>query len=232
MDESKLLFATEGKDKVTVEAFKQDLEAHNRRTEKITQASCNMSPSFISGVAQELPNAEITFDKFHVIKLLNDGVDNVRRQEVKDNKDPKGTRYLWLKNRTNLTEKQSTTFDSLSKLNVNAPRLKLVRAPPFQKLHRLGYQQARRYSYQHMHMIPIDCTRIDYHFFASRNLSQQLTTPQPHITTQYRITILRYPDQMIFTTPNSVATMFITQVSEFKMKKIGFIHSITHTPIA
>jgi len=81
-----------------------------------------MSPSFISRVAQELPNAEITFDKFHVIKLLNDGVDNVRRQEVKDNKDPKGTRYLWLKNRTNLTEKQSTTFDSLSKLNLKISR--------------------------------------------------------------------------------------------------------------
>ncbi|MBA1443417.1 MAG: ISL3 family transposase [Gammaproteobacteria bacterium] len=122
MDERKLLFATEGKDKATVEAFKQDLELHKGCAEKITQVSCDMSPSFISGVTQELPNAEITFDKFHVIKLLNEGVDDVRRQEVKDNEDLKGTRYLWLKNRTNLTEKQSTAFDSLSKLNLRTSR--------------------------------------------------------------------------------------------------------------
>jgi len=122
MDERKLLFATEGKDKTTVEAFKQDLEAHNGCAEKVTQVSCDMSPSFISGVTQELPNAEITFDKFHVIKLLNEGVDDVRRQEVKTNEALRSTRYLWLKNRTNLTKKQSTAFDSLSKMNLRTSR--------------------------------------------------------------------------------------------------------------
>jgi transposase len=122
MDERKLLFATEGKDKATVAAFKSDLEAHNGCAEKITQVSCDMSPAFISGVAKELPKADITFDKFHVIKLLNEGVDEVRRKEVKGNKILKGTRYIWLKNKANLTQKQHGTFDGLSELNLKTSR--------------------------------------------------------------------------------------------------------------
>ena len=40
-----------------------------------------MSPAFIKGVEQQLPNAQITFDKFHVMKIINEAVDEVRRQE-------------------------------------------------------------------------------------------------------------------------------------------------------
>ncbi len=118
MDNRKLLFATEGKDKATVKAFRKDLEAHKGRAKHITQVSSDMSKAFISGVAQELPKAEITFDKFHVVKLLNEGVDEVRRQEVKENDILKRTRYLWLKNRENLTEKQGKKFEELSQLNL------------------------------------------------------------------------------------------------------------------
>ena len=122
MDERKLLFATEGKDMATVAAFKRDLEAHGGCAEEITQVSCDMSSAFISGVAKELPKAEITFDKFHVVKLLNEGVDEVRRKEVKENEILKGTRYLWLKNKANLTQKQHGTFDGLSELNLKTSR--------------------------------------------------------------------------------------------------------------
>lgn len=81
-----------------------------------------MSPAFISGVTQELPEAAITFDKFHLVKLLNEGVDEVRREEVKENEILKNTRYLWLKNRKNLTDNQNAIFDDLSKLNLKTLR--------------------------------------------------------------------------------------------------------------
>ena len=42
-----------------------------------------MSGAFIKGVTENLTEAEITFDKFHVVKLINDAVDKVRRAEVK-----------------------------------------------------------------------------------------------------------------------------------------------------
>ena len=63
--------------------------------------------AFIAGVKANFPNAKITFDKFHEIKLVNDTVDEVRRGEAKHNDWIKGTRYLWLKNLQNLDEKAS-----------------------------------------------------------------------------------------------------------------------------
>ena len=139
MDESKLLFATEGKGKATVAAFKEDLEAHHGSSEKIDQVSCDMSPAFISGVKQSLPEAEITFDKFHVVKLLNEGVDSVRREEVKVNETLKNTRYIWLKNQSNLTVKQSAKFESLSGMNLKTARAYQLKIS-FQEF----YQQADR----------------------------------------------------------------------------------------
>ena len=42
-----------------------------------------MSPSYISGISKEFPQAKITFDKFHVMKAMNEGVNEVRIQEQK-----------------------------------------------------------------------------------------------------------------------------------------------------
>ena len=64
-----------------------------------------MSQAFIKGVKEYLPEAAITFDKFHILKIINKGVDNVRRSEMVDNPLLKGTRYIFLKNTDNLTEK-------------------------------------------------------------------------------------------------------------------------------
>ncbi len=136
MDKRNLLFATEGKDSATVEAFKKDFEAHSGVSDTVTQVSCDMSPAFISGVTKQLPNAEITFDKFHVIKLLNEGVDEVRRAEVKENEILKSTRYLWLKNEGNLTSKQSEQFDELSQMNLTTVRAYHIKVN-FQEFYRM-----------------------------------------------------------------------------------------------
>lgn len=78
-----------------------------------------MSPAFIKGVKENLPKAKITFDKFHILKIINEAVDEVRRMEVKENPLLKGTRYIFLTNEKNLTESQRTIKDKLklSKLN-------------------------------------------------------------------------------------------------------------------
>ena len=115
IDKSEVLYATEGKDKSTIESFKKTLEDHNGDVQAIENISCDMSPSFISGSNEHFPDAEITFDKFHVMKRVNEEVDKVRRQEVKENEMLKSTRYIWLKNPENLTEKQNEQMKSLSK---------------------------------------------------------------------------------------------------------------------
>ena len=124
MKTRRVLFATEGKDAATVDAFKEDLEKHGGEADHIREACCDMSPAFVSGVEKNFQNARITFDKYHVTKVLTDAVDQVRRQEQKDRPELKGTRYVWLKNPENLTEQQADTLGALmlSKLNLKTAR--------------------------------------------------------------------------------------------------------------
>jgi transposase len=123
LDEGRVLFVTEGKDARAIEAFGQDLQAHGGRPEQIQEACLDMSPAFISGVQQTFPEAQLTFDNFHLMKLMNEAVDEVRRQEQKQCPELKGTRYVWLKNPWNHTRTQAETFDAL-----RASTLKTVRA--------------------------------------------------------------------------------------------------------
>jgi len=73
-------------------------------------------------VKTHLPNAEIIYDKFHLISNLGDAIDKVRREEVANaNEDEKkvikGQRYNLLRNAENLTDKQSGTLEMLLEIN-------------------------------------------------------------------------------------------------------------------
>lgn len=119
----RLLFACEGREKSVVEAFVNDLAAHGGQAENIDAVCIDMSKSYIAGVKEFLPDADITFDPYHVIAIVNNAVDLVRRQEAKDEPLLKKTRYLWLKNEANRTRRQQEQFDGLPK-----SRLKTARA--------------------------------------------------------------------------------------------------------
>ena len=47
----------------------------------ITDFTLDMSEAFIQGIGENFPQARLTFDKFHVIKMMNEAVDQVRREE-------------------------------------------------------------------------------------------------------------------------------------------------------
>ena len=72
------IFIAEGKNHKTVEAFIDDLKTHNGDPDAIKDISCDMSPAFIKGVKDNLFNAKITFDKFHIMKIINKAVGDVR----------------------------------------------------------------------------------------------------------------------------------------------------------
>jgi hypothetical protein len=86
-----------------------------------------MSPAFVAGTAESLPNAQITFDKFHVVKLINEAVDEVRRAEQKSRGELKKSRSLWLKNPRNLSQRQRTQLDGLSAANLKTGRAYRIR---------------------------------------------------------------------------------------------------------
>lgn len=146
LDTPKVLFATEGKDASTVERFKQDLTDHNGNPEAIEEMCSDMSPSFISGVEKFFPNAHLTFDKFHIMKVINEAVDEVRRQEQKDRPELFRTRYIWLKNFENLNPSQTETLDELTvkKLNLKTSRAYHIKLN-FQELFKQPAEYAETY---------------------------------------------------------------------------------------
>jgi transposase len=81
-----------------------------------------MSAAYIKGVEHNLTEAEITFDKFHAVRLVNDAVDAVRRVERRERPELKHTRFLWLKNEGRLTVAQGATLDALTRLNLKTAR--------------------------------------------------------------------------------------------------------------
>jgi transposase len=139
LDQARVLFATEGKDAATVAAFAEDLAAHGGDPAAIAEVCIDMSPAFIKGVAESLPEAAVTFDKFHAVKIVNDAVDEVRREEQKSRPELKKTRYAWLRNETNLSTGQRETIDSLAHSN-----LKTARAYQIRLTFQAFYQQPSR----------------------------------------------------------------------------------------
>jgi transposase len=125
--ESRTLFVAEGKGADTVKGFKADLIAHGGACDNIEEAGIDMSPAFIKGLTDNFPTAEITFDKFHIMKVINKAVDTVRKEESKTNEILRGQRYLFLKNRDNLTVAQAGTLREIESM----PRLNLKTVKAF-----------------------------------------------------------------------------------------------------
>lgn len=122
MDKSKVIYATEGKDSTTINEFKEELPNHKCNPGTIYNFSVDMSPAFKKGIKENFPWSVITFDKFHVIKLINEAVDKTRRMESKEYIDLKSTRHIWLKNKDKLNKKQLEKLESLSKQNSKTAR--------------------------------------------------------------------------------------------------------------
>ena len=64
----------------------------------------------------------MVFDHFHVIKLLNDTINRIRIEEARENESLKKTKFLWLKNPENLTEKQKLKFVHVKDLDIKTAK--------------------------------------------------------------------------------------------------------------
>jgi transposase len=127
IDQARVLFTTDGRDAETVATFADDLAAHGGDPDQISEVCIDMSPAFIKGVAESLPNAAVTFDRFHAVKIVNDAVDQVRRAERKAHALLKGTRYIWLRNPENLSERQRAMLDALPTRTLKTARAYQIR---------------------------------------------------------------------------------------------------------
>ena len=109
----RVLFVAEGRDASTISELAADLDVHGCPPEQIDCVSIDMSPAFIKGCTEQLPNARITFDKFHVVWHANAAVDKMRRIEQRTNRALKGLRWSLLKDRSSLKPEAAADLDAL-----------------------------------------------------------------------------------------------------------------------
>jgi len=115
----RVLFVTEGREASTIEELALHLDAHGCPPEQISSVSIDMSPAFIKGLGEHLPEARITFDKFHVIGHAGTAVDQMRRIEQRTDTSLKGLRWTLLKDTSRLKPEAAADLDALiAKLTV------------------------------------------------------------------------------------------------------------------
>jgi len=108
-----VLFVTEGRDAGTIKRLADDLVAHGADIDAIESVSIDMSPAFVKGCNTHLPEARITFDKFHVIAHASKALDETRRLEQKTTPDLKGLRWTLLRDYGQLSGTARAEIDSL-----------------------------------------------------------------------------------------------------------------------
>lgn len=115
---ARVLFTVEGKDKATVTRFIGEFQAKGGKPDEVKDITCDLAHGYRNAMGEAFAKATTTVDRFHVMKMAGDAVDQIRRREnrSRDRKKSKAlnkTRFLWLKNRENLTDDQQKQLDLL-----------------------------------------------------------------------------------------------------------------------
>ena len=119
LEDGRILWAKPGRGGAALRGFWRRLRLAKAKIEAVTT---DMSAAYWSAVLEHLPDASLVFDKFHVIKLMNERLDDLRRHMVREAEGPlklriKGTRFLLLRNPENLQKDQIPKLDEALKLN-------------------------------------------------------------------------------------------------------------------
>jgi len=100
LDSGAVAFVGDGKGAKALKPFWKRLKGSKAKIEAV---ALDMSPTYREAVSTHLPGAQIVFDRFHVMKLFNDKLSDLRRAlhreatDVMQKKVLKGTRWLLLK---------------------------------------------------------------------------------------------------------------------------------------
>ena len=112
LDSGRVIYVGEGKGTKALKKFWRKIK---RKNIKIKHVATDLSAAFIASVMENCPNAVHVFDHFHVVKLMNEKLDDIRRKvysmekDINKRKVLKGTRYLLLGNGADIFDKQHKT---------------------------------------------------------------------------------------------------------------------------
>jgi transposase len=149
LDRARVLYATPGKDATTWNRFAAEMPRHDGHPHALTHVSMDMSPAYQKGVRENCRNAQVVFDKFHLIAHANQAVDEVRQAETRRGEPAardqlRGSLWLWRKNPENLTPQQKVRMDRIDHTLLHTSKAYQCRLV-LQEIYRLPYRsQARR----------------------------------------------------------------------------------------
>lgn len=118
---------------------------NTQQREGIKDVSMDMWEAYRLGVENTLPNADISHDNFHIKKYLNKGVDETRKEEVKKHQELKNSKYVMLKNKENMSEKQRDKFDSINAINLKTSQAWRIKENFKQLYFMTNYEQCRTF---------------------------------------------------------------------------------------
>lgn len=117
----RIIYVGAGKGRDALEGFWNRI---GRKIIDIKYVATDLSAAFISSVYENFPNAVHVFDHFHVVKLMNEKLDELRRiqynmeKDINKRKVLKGTRYLLLSNGEDIFDKEyKTRLDNALEMN-------------------------------------------------------------------------------------------------------------------
>ena len=124
LERGQVVFVGDGKG---AEALKPFWERLKRSKAQISAISTDMSPAYVASVLENWPSASLVFDHFHVVKLMNEQLSDLRRKlyhdltACREKKVLKGSRWLLLKSPENLDEQRNERQRLQEALALNEP---------------------------------------------------------------------------------------------------------------
>lgn len=125
MKRGRVIWVGEGKSGKTLDGFFD--EFGEERARRLRVVSMDMSQAYTTVVKNRAPQADIVYDKFHVVKLLLEAIDEVRRAEARDlskdeKKKLKGLRYAFLRNPKNRNPRDVVAIKEVMSINAKLAR--------------------------------------------------------------------------------------------------------------
>ena len=119
LESGRILWVSPGRGKTGLQGFWRRLR---RSRARIRAVAMDMSGAYYAAVTEALPGVAIVFDRFHLVQLMNQRLDELRRELVREAQGPlklviKGTRYLLLTRADNLAADQLPKLERALQLN-------------------------------------------------------------------------------------------------------------------
>jgi transposase len=125
-----VLWVGKGKGRETIDRFFNE-QLSDYQKKQIEWASCDMSETFIGAIQEHCPNVHLVLDRFHIVKALNDAVDEIRKEEWRkvsgeERKALKGLRWILFRNHADRTKEDRKLLDDLRKSNRRIHRASIL----------------------------------------------------------------------------------------------------------